>query len=62
MRLTHWIDGELREAASGRWLDVFDPATTQAYAQVAAGDARDVADAIDAARRAFPAWSSLPNS
>jgi len=62
MRLTHWIDGESREAASGRWLDVFDPATTQAYAQVAAGDARDVADAIDAARRAFPAWSSLPNS
>src|SRR4249919_3328432 len=62
MRLTHWIDGESREAASGRWLDVFDPATTQAYAQVAAGDARDVADAIAAARRAFPAWSSLPNS
>jgi len=62
MRLTHWIDGESREAASGRWLDVFDPATTQAYAQVAAGDARDVEAAIDAARRAFPAWSSLPNS
>jgi aminomuconate-semialdehyde/2-hydroxymuconate-6-semialdehyde dehydrogenase len=62
MRLTHWIDGESREAASGRWLDVFDPATTQSYAQVAAGDARDVAAAIDAARRAFPAWSSLPNS
>jgi aminomuconate-semialdehyde/2-hydroxymuconate-6-semialdehyde dehydrogenase len=62
MRLTHWIDGESREAASGRWLDVFDPATTHAYAQVAAGDARDVAAAIDAARRAFPAWSSLPNS
>src|SRR5262245_50125259 len=62
MRLTHWIDGEPREAASGRWLDVHDPATAQAYAQVAAGDARDVAAAIEAAQRAFPAGSALPNS
>lgn len=62
MRLTHWIDGEAREAASGRWLDVFDPALGQAYAQVAAGDAADVEAAIAAAQRAFPAWSSLPNS
>ena len=62
MRLTHWIDGESREAASGRWLDVFDPALGQPYAQVASGDARDVEAAIAAARQAFPAWSSLPNS
>ncbi|MCC8363397.1 aldehyde dehydrogenase [Lysobacter sp. A6] len=62
MQLTHWIDGEARAAASGRWLDVFDPATAQPYAQVAAGDARDVEAALAAAQRAFPAWSSLPNS
>jgi len=62
MQLTHWIDGEARAAATGRWLDVFDPATAQPYAQVAAGDARDVDAALAAAERAFPAWSSLPNS
>lgn len=62
MRLTHWIDGEAREAASGRWLEVFDPATAQAFAQVARGDAADVEAAIDAAQRAFPAWSSLPTT
>jgi aminomuconate-semialdehyde/2-hydroxymuconate-6-semialdehyde dehydrogenase len=62
MRLTHWIDGEAREAASGRWLDVFDPALGQPYAQVASGDARDVEAAIAAARAAFPRWSALPNS
>jgi aminomuconate-semialdehyde/2-hydroxymuconate-6-semialdehyde dehydrogenase len=62
MRLTHWIDGETREAASGRWLDVFDPALGQPYAQVASGDARDVEAAIVAARAAFPRWSALPNS
>lgn len=58
----HWIDGQAREAASGRWLDVFDPATAQPFAQVAAGDARDVDAALSAAERAFPAWSALPNS
>jgi len=62
MRLTHWIDGEPRDAASGRWREVFDPATGQAFAEVADGDARDVEAAVDAATRAFPAWSKLPNS
>jgi aminomuconate-semialdehyde/2-hydroxymuconate-6-semialdehyde dehydrogenase len=62
MRLTHWIDGEAREAASGRWLEVFDPATGQPFTEVARGDAADIEAAIGAARRAFPAWSALPNS
>src|SRR3569623_510428 len=60
MRLTHWIDGESREAASGRWLEVFDPATGQRNAQVSDGDATDVQVAIAAARRACPAWAALP--
>ena len=62
MRLTHWIDGEAREAAAGRWLEVFDPAMGKPFAEVARGDASDVDAAIAAARRAFPAWSALPNS
>ena len=62
MRLTHWIDGEAREATSGRWRDIFDPATAKAFAQVADGDAEDIEAAIVAAERAFPAWSALPNS
>lgn len=62
MRLTHWIDGEAREAANGRWREVFDPATAKAFAQVADGDAQDIEAAVAAAERAFPAWSALPNS
>jgi aminomuconate-semialdehyde/2-hydroxymuconate-6-semialdehyde dehydrogenase len=62
MRLTHWIDGEAREAAGGGWLEVFDPALGKPFAEVARGDASDVDAAIAAARRAFPAWSALPNS
>ena len=62
MRLTHWIDGEAREAAGGRWLEVFDPAAAKPYAEVARGDAADVEAAIAAAQRAFPDWSSLPTT
>ena len=62
MRLTHWIDGEPREAASGRWLETFDPATARPFAEVARGDAGDVEAAISAAQKAFPGWSSLPTT
>ncbi|WP_147652321.1 aldehyde dehydrogenase family protein [Vulcaniibacterium gelatinicum] len=61
MRLPHWIDGEPREAACGRWRAVFDPARGEPFAEVADGDAQDVEAAIAAAERAFPDWSSLPN-
>ena len=57
----HWIGGKPAPPASGQWLDVFDPATRKACAQVADGDARDVDAAVAAAQAAFPAWSSLPN-
>ncbi|MDQ3618400.1 MAG: aldehyde dehydrogenase [Pseudomonadota bacterium] len=62
MRLSHWIDGESRPAADGRWHEVFDPASGRRFAEVAMGDAQLVDTAIDAAERAFPAWSTLPNS
>ncbi|MEI2430003.1 aldehyde dehydrogenase [Lysobacter yananisis] len=58
----HWIDGTPRDAADGRWLEVFDPANAQPYAQVAAGGAAEVEAAVAAAQAAFPAWSALPHS
>ena len=39
-----------------------DPARGEAWAEVAAGDARDVDEAVNAASAAFPAWSALRNS
>src|SRR5690606_11970269 len=62
MRLSHWIDGAAREPAGNGWLQVFDPAGGKPFAEVARGNAADVDSAVAAARRAFPAWSSLPNS
>lgn len=61
-QLPHWIDGRARDAANGRWLDVFDPAVGKPFAEVADGDASDVDAAVAAAEAAFPAWSKLPTS
>ncbi len=62
MRLRHFIDGESCDPATGRWLEVFDPAQGRAFAEAAAGGQDDVNAAVVAAKAAFPAWSSLPNS
>ena len=51
----------MREPASGRWLDVHEPASGRPFATVADGDARDIADAVDAASAAAPGWAALPN-
>ncbi|MEU0482132.1 aldehyde dehydrogenase family protein [Streptosporangium sp. NPDC006013] len=55
-------DGHDLPAVSGAMLDVVDPATERVIAQVAAGDGRDVAVAVGAARQAFEdgRWTSLP--
>ncbi|MBX3155655.1 MAG: NAD-dependent succinate-semialdehyde dehydrogenase [Deltaproteobacteria bacterium] len=46
-----WVDA----VGGGRW-DVIDPATEEVVANVPFGGAPDVDRAIEAARRAFPAW------
>ena len=49
----NYIDGEWAAAASGRTLDVIDPATRQVIARVPDSGAADVDRAVRAARRAF---------
>ena len=54
------IDGEWREAAGGRTMDVVNPATEEVAATVASAGQEDVDAAVDAARRAFTGpWSRL---
>lgn len=57
-RLTNLIGGERRPARSGAWLDVHEPATGAVHAQAPNSTREDIADAVDAAKRAFPAWSA----
>ena len=59
--LANLIDGEMRAPASGAYLDVFEPATGEMYARCPDSDRRDVELAVEAARRAAPAWAALPH-
>jgi len=52
-----FIDGEWVLPAGQDRASVIDPSTEQPVAQIALGNAQDVAAAVDAARRAFATWS-----
>jgi aminomuconate-semialdehyde/2-hydroxymuconate-6-semialdehyde dehydrogenase len=59
MTIENYIGGELVKPASGQYLDNVEPATGQVYSQIPDSDDRDVNLAADAARAAFPKWSSM---
>jgi aminomuconate-semialdehyde/2-hydroxymuconate-6-semialdehyde dehydrogenase len=59
-KVLNYIGGELLPAGSGAWLDKPEPATGATYAQVPDSDEADVRRAVEAASRAFPAWSATP--
>src|SRR5271163_4515275 len=53
------IDGGWVDALSGATLTVENPAKRQPIAIIPRGDAADVSGAVEAAERAFPAWSKV---
>lgn len=55
--LDHWIDGR-RVKGRGHFAN-HSPIDGTPLGDVAAGDGQDVDEAVDAARRAFPAWAAL---
>jgi malonate-semialdehyde dehydrogenase (acetylating)/methylmalonate-semialdehyde dehydrogenase len=58
--ITHWIGGERVAGAAGGAGEVFNPATGEVTGLVRLGDAATVDAAVQAARRAFPAWAETP--
>jgi aldehyde dehydrogenase (NAD+) len=58
-RLGHFIAGSFVEPASGDYFETREPATGQLLAHVARAGAEDVDAAVEAARRAQPAWAKL---
>lgn len=58
-RIANFIDGEFVPPVSGTYFDDIHPASGNVLAQVPDSDARDVAHAVDAAKRAFPSWSTM---
>ena len=58
--LSHWIDGRSVEVQTEQTAPVYDPASGAVIARVPRGGATEVDAAVMAARRAFPAWRSMP--
>lgn len=56
----HFIGGRYTPAQSGRRFDVVNPATGEAVAQAADGDAADVEAAVTDAARAQKEWAKVP--
>lgn len=60
MRIPNFINGTFREPASNEWIDNVESATGEVFSQIADSDARDVDEAVKAAKAAFPAWRNTP--
>ncbi len=58
--LTHFIGGSRVTGRSGRFGDIFNPATGERTARVPFADADDIKAAVDAAAGALPAWAATP--
>ena len=59
-RLANLIDGRLVPPQTDHWLDVFEPATGEVFAECPDSAAADVVAATDAAQRAASGWTATP--
>ncbi len=57
-KLENYIGGELIAAASGGYLDNYDPSTGEVYSLIPDSDERDIEMAVEAAKAAFPSWAA----
>ncbi len=55
----HYINGEHVAGTSGRFADVFNPATGEVQAKVPLANAGELAQAVTAAEAAQPAWAAV---
>ncbi|BCK76582.1 aldehyde dehydrogenase [Acetobacter aceti NRIC 0242] len=61
-RYNLFIDGSWTKPASGEWTQIRNPATGDVVGEAARGQEQDVKIAVEAARKAFPAWRDTPAS
>ena len=54
--IRNYIDGALVAPVSGNYFDNIEPATGQVYGQIPDSDATDLENAVEAAKKAWPAW------
>src|SRR5579863_1980033 len=58
-RFGHFIGGEWRQPAEGKFFDSSDPATGEKLATIAQGSAADIDAAVQAAKQALAKWQGL---
>ena len=58
--LSHWIGGHAVAGASGRFGEVYHPASGRVQARVPLANEAEVDAAVAAAAKAFPAWAAQP--
>ncbi len=59
-QIANYIAGTLQAPLSGKYIDNVNPATGEVYSQTPDSDAKDVEEAVGAAKAAFPKWSTTP--
>lgn len=59
MKLLNYINGQMVEPISQKWMDNTDPSTNTVFSQIPDSDERDVQMAVDAAKQAFVGWSTM---
>src|SRR5436309_13009231 len=59
-RVPNYVNGEWRESNSADWQNVVNPATGEVLASVPLSSGAEVAQIIEAAAAAFPAWRRTP--
>jgi malonate-semialdehyde dehydrogenase (acetylating)/methylmalonate-semialdehyde dehydrogenase len=56
----NWIGGAWRDGSSGNWLDIENPRHGKAMGKMTLSTAKDVEAAVEAGKKAFPAWRNTP--
>lgn len=60
-QLRNFIDGQFCNPIEGKYIDNVNPATGKVYGQIPNSTAKDIESAVEAAKKAFPAWSVSTN-
>lgn len=59
IQIQNYINGALVAPSSNQYIDNYEPATGQVYAQIPNSTNEDISQAVKAAEKAFPIWSTM---
>ena len=60
VNIKNWIGGAWRDGSSGNWLDIENPRHGKTIGKMTISTTKDVDAAVEAAKKAFPAWRATP--